>query len=204
MGVLKDILSLFNFIKNLFQTYSFEILLIVCILFLVIYGIYRKIKKEKGTWSTSYFYDYLPKELKAEENNYNSSNNRHSFESKGESECRRVLEKIFNVPFPKTRPRFLNNPVTGGNFNLELDCYNDDLKIAVEYDGRQHRLYTPYFHKNKEAFYNQKYRDELKRRMCKDNGVYLIQVPDTVKLENIENFIKDKLRPYLEIMTKMN
>ena len=58
--------------------------------------------------------------------------------------------------------------------------------------------------KNKEAFYNQKYRDELKRRMCKDNGVYLIQVPDTVKIENIENFIKDKLRPYLQMLRKMN
>jgi hypothetical protein len=201
MGVLKDILAFFDFIKNLFKTYNFEMLLIVCVLFLVIYGIYKKIKKEKGTWSTSYFYDYLPKELKSEENNYNS-NNRHSFESKGESECRRVLEKIFNVPFPKTRPRFLNNPVTGGNFNLELDCYNDDLKIAVEYNGAMHYKYIPYFHRNKEAFYNQKYRDELKRRMCRDNGIYLIEVPYTVKLENIEDFIKDKSRYYLRFKNK--
>ena len=175
-------------------------LLIVSILFLILYGIYRKFKNEKGTWSTSYFYDNLPKELKAEKNNYN----RHSFESKGESECRRVLEKIFNVPFPKTRPRFLNNPVTGGNFNLELDCYNDDLKIAVEYNGAMHYKYIPYFHRNKEAFYNQKYRDELKRRMCRDNGIYLIEVPYTVKLENIEDFIKDKTRLYLQMLRKMN
>ena len=113
-------------------------------------------------------------------------------DSRGEIECRRVLEKIFKRPFNKIRPNFLNNPVTDGNYNLELDCYNDDLKIAVEYSGRQHYEYTPYFHKNKEAFYNQKYRDELKKRMCKDNGIILIEVPYTVKIENIEQFLVNK------------
>ena len=90
----------------------------------------------------------------------------------------------------------MNNPVTGGNFNLELDCYNQDLNIACEYNGAQHYKYIPYFHKNKEAFYNQRYRDELKRRICKDNGIILIEVPHTVKTENIENYISKELKKY--------
>jgi hypothetical protein len=84
-------------------------------------------------------------------------------------ECRRVLEKIFDKPFKKARPRFLRNNVTGNQFNLELDCYNEDLHLAVEYDGIAHFKYTPYFHKNKEAFYCQKYRDNMKDQLCKEN-----------------------------------
>jgi hypothetical protein len=114
-------------------------------------------------------------------------------DSKGEVECRRVLQRIFNRPFDKIRPNFLNNPVTGGNFNMELDCYDDGLKLGVEYDGRQHAEYTPFFHKNKEAFYNQQYRDELKKRMCKDNGVTLINIPHTVKHDDIEYYLMKEL-----------
>jgi hypothetical protein len=55
---------------------------------------------------------------------------------------------------------------------------------------------VPYFHKNKEAFYNQKYRDELKKRMCKDNGIILIEVPYTVKEHEIEDFLINELRKH--------
>ncbi len=113
-------------------------------------------------------------------------------DSKGEVECRRVLESIFNAPFNKIRPKFLNNSVTSSN--LEIDCYNDDLKIGVEYNGVQHYKYTPYFHKNEEAFMNQKYRDEMKRRLCKDNDILLIEVPHTVAIEDIQQYIIEELK----------
>ena len=178
-----------NDIKNgidFFKDYSFELIFVICVIFLILFSIYRRYNGEKGSWSTNYFYD----------SSFNSKiNNRPPRpDSKGEIECRRVLEKIFNKPFNKARPNFLNNPVTGGNFNLELDCYNEELQIAVEYNGVQHYKYTPYFHKNNEAFFNQKYRDDMKRRMCKEQNIILIEVPYTVKLENIERFIKDELR----------
>jgi len=73
-------------------------------------------------------------------------------DSKGETECRRVLQKIFQRPFLKARPDFLNNPVTGNQFNLELDCYDHSLKLAVEYNGQQHYQYNKFFHRNKEHF----------------------------------------------------
>ena len=91
---------------------------------------------------------------------------------------------------------FLNNKITGGNYNLEIDCYNEELKLGVEYDGAQHHKYIPYFHKNKEAFYNQKYRDTLKEYMCKENGVILIRVPYTIKVENIESYLRKELSKY--------
>ena len=77
---------------------------------------------------------------------------------------------------------------------MELDCYDENLRLAVEYNGAQHYKYIPYFHKNKEAFLNQKYRDELKRHLCKENKITLIEVPNTINVNNIESYLLGKLR----------
>ena len=189
-----NVIKKINDIKNgidFLKDYSFELILGVCIILIILFSIYRRYQGEKGSWSTNYFYDA----------NFDKSSNKNRVrsDSKGEIECRRVLEQIFNKPFNKARPDFLNNPVTGGNFNLELDCYNEELQIALEYNGIQHFKYVPYFHKNNEAFLNQKYRDDMKRRICKEQNIILIEVPYTVKLENIERFIKDELRMKLRV-----
>ena len=155
--------------------------------------IYLATKKEVGQ-KTHYsnFFKLIPKD-KIIRQDFQGQQHQPGKTSKGEIECKRVLENYFNKPFDKERPGFLNNPVTGSKHNLELDCFNKELGLAVEYSGRQHYHYVPFFHKNKEVFYNQKYRDELKRRMCKDNGVVLIEVPYTVKHKNIETFLKKEL-----------
>lgn len=111
--------------------------------------------------------------------------------SKGEAETKRVVEKIFNKPFNKIRPLWLKNEVTGQN--LEIDVYNDDLKLAFEYSGQQHYKYIPFFHKNYEAFQTQRYRDEMKKTKCKENGITLIEIPYTIKIEDIESFIRLEL-----------
>lgn len=113
-------------------------------------------------------------------------------ESRGENYARELALKIFEKPFDKIRPDFLKNNVTG--HNLELDLYNKDLKLAIEVSGRQHYVYTPFFHKNNEAFTNQKYRDEIKRMLCERNGIKLIEVPYTVKLEDMETFLRIEAR----------
>ena len=189
--VYKKIYSLLQFINN----YRFESLIIFFILFFLFYGFYLKvIRKEKGTWN-DFYYDksfFISDDSDDEINNMQYTPKR--YDSKGEIECRRVMEKLFNKPFPKARPKFLNNPVTGGSHNLELDCFNEELRIAVEYNGRQHYEYVPYFHANKEAFLNQKYRDDMKRRICRDNNIFLIEVPYNIKLQNIEKFILNQLK----------
>ena len=184
--------SIINYIKN----NLFESILIFCILFLLIYGFYNKIKNNKGTWSDFYYrdkdienQDYYNREIRPKKRKPPTV-------SKGEAECKRVLESIFQRPFNKIRPYFLNNKVTGGDFNLEIDCYNEDLNLGVEYSGKMHYEYIPFFHKNYEAFLNQKYRDELKKRMCKDEGLILVEVPYTVKHENIESFLIKELKKH--------
>ena len=179
----------------------FESILLFCILFLLIYGLYNKFKNKKGTWSEFYHRDT--------ENEISTSTPSQQYDlglkkkrrrpptvSKGEAECKRVLESIFERPFNKIRPYFLNNKVTGGDFNLEIDCYNQELNLGVEYNGKMHYEYITFFHKNYEAFLNQKYRDELKKRMCKDEGLILIEVPYTVKQENIESFLIKELKKH--------
>ena len=114
-------------------------------------------------------------------------------ESKGEKICKEVAERLFNRPFIKIRPNFLKNDRTGNN--LELDVYNDELKLAIEYNGIQHYKYVPHFHrKGQEDFEAQKYRDAFKEEKCRENGISLITVPYLIKHHEIEGFIKLKAK----------
>ena len=109
-------------------------------------------------------------------------------ESKGETLCREVATKVFGKSFKKIRPDFLKNNVTG--HNLELDIYNEELKVAIEYNGQQHYKYVPFFHKNYEHFLNQKYRDEIKKMLCKQEGIYLIEISYETDPTDIETTIR--------------
>jgi len=168
-------------LRQIWDKWGFEIAVGGCLIFIAIYALFRIGKK--GTWSNRY--TYIPR---------TRSTATPPKDSKGEIECRRVLEELFKKPFSKARPDFLRNPVTGNSHNLELDCYNKEMNLAVEYSGAQHYKYIPYFHKNKEAFLNQKYRDLLKKRTCQDYGVNLIEVPYTVKINEIKNYLIKNLK----------
>lgn len=162
-------------------------LLVGCLGIMMLVLIHKKLTRQKGTWTKNLNFKniYL----------YNSpqqSQSGNRTESRGELECRKFLETVFQVPFSKARPSFLRNPVTGNN--LEIDCYNPILRLGVEYNGKQHYSYTSYFHRNKEASLNQQYRDELKRRMCLENNVNLIEVPYTIKISDIGPFLSFKLK----------
>jgi hypothetical protein len=86
-------------------------------------------------------------------------------DSKLEIKAKFILENIFRRPFVKIRPDFLRNDVTG--YNLEIDLYNEDLRLGVEINGDQHYKFIPFFHRNKDAFRSQQYRDEMKKVKCK-------------------------------------
>lgn len=175
---------MFERLSNFWENHGFEILFGISVIIIIILALFRIGKK--GSYSSSYIYTPSKKINKRAT----------PTESKGERKCRETLQNIFGVSFPKARPNFLNNPVTGGRFNLELDCFNSEYRLAVEYSGIQHYKYTPYFHKNKEAFLNQKYRDDMKARICRENRINLIVVPYTIKNENIPSYLVKELRKY--------
>ena len=171
------------------KKYYFEICFATIISFLLGFGIYCKARGKQGSWSNSYYYEPDMFTLKNRPSTESTKK-----QSSGETECRRVLQHLFSRPFPSVRPNFLRNPVTRGGNNLELDCFNEQLRLAVEYNGQQHYKYVPYFHNSHEAFRNQQYRDEIKRRICIDNGITLLEVPYTIKTKDIAAYLVDELR----------
>lgn len=115
-------------------------------------------------------------------------------ESKPEAITRNVLQRVFKKPFISIRPRFLYNPVTGKN--LEIDCYNHDLRLGVEYNGRQHEEFVPHFHRYKGNFRQQRYRDEMKKLLCEKNGITLISIPSYIPYDKIENYLINQLNAH--------
>jgi hypothetical protein len=171
--------SVFNFD----DIWYLNTMIVACVGLLILVLIHRKMSRQKGKWGRSLKNVYL----------YTSTKKSTSLsESRGEIECRKFLETVFQMPFPKARPDFLKNPVTGNN--LEIDCFNPTLRLGVEYNGQQHYSYNSFFHRNIDSSTNQKYRDELKRRICHENGIHLIEVPFTIKLHDIGSFLHLKLK----------
>lgn len=100
-----------------------------------------------------------------------------------ENRLRKLLERHFQCEFPNVRLPFLRNPLT--NRLLELDLYSSQLKLAIEIDGIFHRTSNSHFYKEKDGktiedqFKDQQYRDQLKHRLCKENGIKLVVVHDS-------------------------
>lgn len=112
-------------------------------------------------------------------------------ETKAQKMCRTAAEKYFGKKFVSFWPDWLKNPETGKE--LELDIYNDELKIAIEYNGEQHYKYPNKWQHDKnnglEKFIKQLRRDMYKIDACDANGVYLITVPYTVPEHLMEAYI---------------
>lgn len=117
------------------------------------------------------------------------------FVSKAERKCKEIVEQYYNIPFKKVRPNFLKHKK---GRNLELDMYNDDLKLAIEVNGRQHREYCPRFHKNYSDFEEQVERDKFKNDKCKELGIHLITISDKIKYDELEKYLKMMLKEFDE------
>ena len=57
---------------------------------------------------------------------------------------------------------------------LELDCFNEDMKMAVEYNGEQH--YKPCKWNNFNVA-TQTANDQAKKELCSQNEVKLLVIP---------------------------
>ena len=118
---------------------------------------------------------------------------------KSEDACRKIFEELFGVPFKTIRPKWLENPMTG--WNLELDGFNKNIPtsigkgLAFEYDGEQHAKYSPHFHKNNpQNFLYQRKKDAWKDLKCKQYRIVLIRIPYYVTPASFKSFIIDSLR----------
>ena len=102
-----------------------------------------------------------------------------------------VMEYFFDKPFKKVRPSWIK---TDENICLELDGYNEELKLAFEYNGIQHYEYIDFFHKGQESFEKRQEYDIFKEEMCVQNDVTLIVIPYTCPHEEIHKYIFNELQ----------
>ena len=99
-----------------------------------------------------------------------------------------ALEEMYKRGFPTIRPAWLINPATGQP--LEYDCYNADVKIAAEHNGEHHYVYPNKYHKTEKEFLAQRARDEQKRKISEEHGVYLLTVPYWVPTDAIKDWVE--------------
>jgi hypothetical protein len=102
--------------------------------------------------------------------------------------CKDVIEVLCGKKFFKVRPKWL---VFNGK-KLELDIYNEDLKIAIEHNGEQHYKLCMFNKYDKKVLQEQKANDEAKKVLCKENGVKLITIPYWMKKDEIVDKIKQE------------
>ena len=121
--------------------------------------------------------------------------------------CNKILSLLFKKQFIKIRPDWLKNDKTG--FNLEIDMFNEELKICVEYAGEQHFRFVALFHGSLENFEYLQYKDKLKETLVKEHGMHFIVVPYTVTKYKIIAYLVEKckelnieIEPYDEIEIK--
>nr|QBK85813.1 MAG: uncharacterized protein LCMAC101_04080 [Marseillevirus LCMAC101] len=113
---------------------------------------------------------------------------------KSEQLSREILEKIYDSPFPKIRPKFLRTEKGGC---LELDGYNEKLELAFEYQGIQHEKVVPFFHPHgeKDLLAIQE-RDKIKKEKCSQNGICLLEIPSKYSYNHpkkLKRYIRKKL-----------
>jgi DNA-directed RNA polymerase subunit RPC12/RpoP len=111
----------------------------------------------------------------------------------GEYAVRQVFEQLLKAPFPSCWPKWLKSPKGRA---LQLDGYNEKLKIAFEHQGDQHSRSVPFFESGF-ALDKRKTYDRIKKSTCKIMGIKLIevpQVPTRVPFEELPRFIATELR----------
>ncbi len=114
----------------------------------------------------------------------------------GQERTRKIFKEIFNKNFESIRPDWLKNPTTCKN--LKLDGYSDELKIAFEFQGRQHLDSNTQY---QDDYEKQKARDEIKRSICKHLGVNLIEInqPPSYSVDKFISNVIEQIKSQIKI-----
>lgn len=105
---------------------------------------------------------------------------------KSEEIARATFEHLFGVPFKKVRPSWLRN--SRGRI-MEIDGYSDALKIGFEYQGIQHFKQVGIYAQDVTVRIAD---DELKFRLCEQNGIRLFYLTYEDSYKDFPQRIKEQ------------
>ena len=89
-----------------------------------------------------------------------------------------ILEKTFD---------WLINPEN--NCKLRIDAYFPEHSLAIECDGKQHRQFTPIFHKTEEEYIRRLQLDKIKDSLLKEHNILELRIPDNMPLSKVINIL---------------
>jgi virulence-associated protein VapD len=116
-------------------------------------------------------------------------------EHHSEMKCREIFQEIyFPSAFDKAYPQWLISPTTSRS--LQLNGYNEDLKIAFEYRGKQHQTLSYYNDFDKDSLASLQVRDSFKESECALRGIKLIIITSEYTYEDpiaLKKFIISEL-----------
>lgn len=132
--------------------------------------------------------------------NRNKNNNRRTncpscSRSKGEIRIEKWLisnEIFYSIEYDKFTELIskLGNPLRF-DFAVYKDIHKSELKMLIEFDGKQHFELVPYW-QTEEGFETLQYHDRLKDEYCKNKGIRLLRIKYD-RFDNIEEILSNEL-----------
>jgi len=115
-------------------------------------------------------------------------------QSKSEAFAVAELERLTGAKLRTVNPSWLRwrNPFTGKTSRLELDGYNEKLKIALEFSGPLHTKWFPETESYKE-YITRVMKDESKKEICKKHGVCLIVLDMSLPRRHYRDYLASRL-----------
>jgi very-short-patch-repair endonuclease len=114
--------------------------------------------------------------------------------SKGEIKIREFL-RTYNIYYISQKE--FDDLIGLGGGNLSYDFYLPKYNLLIEYQGRQHKKYNPYFHKSIEDFEKQVEHDRRKKEYALSHGYNFLEIWYW-DFDNIEEILISKIKELFE------